>query len=176
MRRWCGSESHTSGRISFCCSGYWLQLRCLCAGPQTSGYGSLFGDGHRITDDRATGLALITYVTLTGKPTGASFFLDGTSYGIMMAFTSGIITSVPLVLFHIGNRYLPLSVAGFLFYLNPSLQLLLGLLIFRRDLYKCGYGGLYVDLAGAGLQFAPDRMAYSKPSLSNLQSNLLSER
>ena len=109
-------------------------------------------------------LGLITYVTLTGKPTGASFFLDGTSYGIMMALTSGIITSVPLVLFHIGNRYLPLSVAGFLFYLNPSLQLLLGLLIFAETFTLVDMVAFALIWLALFLQFAPvGRLTANRP-------------
>ena len=102
-------------------------------------------------------LALITYLTLTGKPAGGSFFLDGTSYGVLMAFTSGIITSVPLVLFHIGNRYLPLSVAGFLFYLNPSLQLLVGLLVFAEPFTNEDMVAFMLIWLALLLQFAPTR-------------------
>ena len=98
---------------------------------------------------------LIAYLTLTGKPAGASFFLDGTSYGTLMALTSGIITSVPLVLFHIGNRYLPLSVAGFLFYLNPSMQLLLGLLVFAEPFTNVDTAAFALIWLALILQFAP---------------------
>ena len=109
-------------------------------------------------------LGLITYLTLTGKPAGASFFLDGTSHGVMMAFTSGIITSVPLVLFHIGNRYLPLSVAGFLFYLNPSLQLLLGLLVFSEPFTNVDMAAFALIWMALLIQFAPARWrASSRP-------------
>ena len=100
-------------------------------------------------------LGLITFMTLTGKPAGASFFLDGTAYGMIMALTSGIITSVPLVLFHIGNRYLPLSVAGFLFYLNPSLQLLLGLLVFAETFTHVDMVAFALIWLALTLQFAP---------------------
>lgn len=100
-------------------------------------------------------LGLITYLTIAGKPAGASFFLDGTAYGVIMALTSGIITSVPLVLFHIGNRYLPLSVAGFLFYLNPSLQLLLGLLVFSEPFTDVDMAAFVLIWLALLLQFAP---------------------
>ena len=100
-------------------------------------------------------LGLIMYLMLTGTPPRPSFFLDGTAYGIMMALTSGIITSVPLVLFHIGNRYLPLSVAGFLFYLNPSLQLLLGLLVFSEPFTGVDVGAFTLIWLALILQFAP---------------------
>ena len=109
-------------------------------------------------------LGLITYVTLTAKPAGASFFLDGTAYGIIMALTSGIITSVPLVLFHIGNRYLPLSVAGFLFYLNPSLQLLLGLLVFAEPFTHVDMVAFALIWLALILQFAPvERLTANRP-------------
>ena len=89
-------------------------------------------------------LGVIIYITVVMKPAEASFLLDGTAYGIMMAFSSGVVTSAPLVLFHIGNRYLPLSVAGFMFYINPSLQLLLGLFVFSEP-----FGG--VDMVAFAL-------------------------
>ena len=75
-------------------------------------------------------LGYLFYVTFFVKEQASAFFLDGTSYGLMMALTSGIITGVPLALFHMGNRYLSLTVAGFLFYINPSLQLLVGIFVF----------------------------------------------
>ena len=102
-------------------------------------------------------LALIAYLTLIEKSAGASFFLDGTPYGIVMALTSGIITSVPLVLFHIGNRYLPLSVAGFLFYVNPSLQLLLGLLVFAEPFTHVDMAAFTLIWLALIIQFAPAR-------------------
>ena len=102
-------------------------------------------------------LALIAYLTLIEKSAGASFFLDGTPYGIVMALTSGIITSVPLVLFHIGNRYLPLSVAGFLFYVNPSLQLLLGLLVFAEPFTHVDMAAFTLIWLALIIQYAPAR-------------------
>jgi chloramphenicol-sensitive protein RarD len=44
----------------------------------------------------------------------------------------GAITAVPLVLFTVGARALPLSTVGFLQYLSPSLQFLLAVLVFRE--------------------------------------------
>ena len=102
-------------------------------------------------------LGLIIYLMLMGTPPSRSFFLDGTAYGVMMAITSGIITSVPLVLFHIGNRFLPLSVAGFLFYLNPSLQLLLGLMVFSEPFTDVDMAAFALIWLALILQFAPKR-------------------
>ena len=44
----------------------------------------------------------------------------------------GAVTAVPLVLFTLGARALPLSTVGFLQYLSPSLQFLLAVLVFRE--------------------------------------------
>jgi chloramphenicol-sensitive protein RarD len=44
----------------------------------------------------------------------------------------GVVTAVPLVLFALGARSLPLSTLGFLQYLSPSIQFLLAVLVFRE--------------------------------------------
>jgi chloramphenicol-sensitive protein RarD len=44
----------------------------------------------------------------------------------------GAVTAVPLVLFALGARSLPLSTLGFLQYLSPSIQFLLAVLVFRE--------------------------------------------
>jgi chloramphenicol-sensitive protein RarD len=44
----------------------------------------------------------------------------------------GAVTAVPLVLFALGARSLPLSTLGLLQYLSPSIQFLLALLVFRE--------------------------------------------
>ncbi len=99
--------------------------------------------------------AVILWITATLKPAGASVFLDGTAYGVMMALTSGVVTSVPLVLFHIGNRYLPLSVASFMFYINPSLQLLLGLFVFAEPFTSVDMAAFALIWLALALHFAP---------------------
>ena len=74
----------------------------------------------------------MAYLLFSSYGQGGSgfFFFDGSGYGIMMAISSGFLTALPLVFFHIGNRYLSLTMAGFLFFINPSLQLLLGLMVY----------------------------------------------
>lgn len=46
---------------------------------------------------------------------------------------TGIVTSAPLLLFSKGIRGTPLSLSGILMYLNPVLQLLLGVLLYREE-------------------------------------------
>ena len=47
---------------------------------------------------------------------------------------SGIVTATPLILFTFGVNRLPLSTVGFLQYLSPTLQMLIGILVFREVL------------------------------------------
>ena len=45
-----------------------------------------------------------------------------------------MITVVPLILYHAGNRALPIIVASLLFYINPTTQMLIGLFHFNVPL------------------------------------------
>ena len=102
----------------------------------------------RIVDDSLSNAGLSGLSELISKSGQGSFFLDGSSYGMIMALASGIVTSVPLVLFHVGNRYLHLNIAGFLFYINPSLQLIIGVLLFGEDFVRWGYASVWLHLDG----------------------------
>ena len=83
---------------------------------------------------------------------GRPLFFDGGMVGFVLAISCGIITTVPLVLFLRGNKALPLSLAAFIFYVNPSLQLMCGVLFFDeafalKDLaaFGCIWAGLIVQ-------------------------------
>ena len=85
---------------------------------------------------------------------GRPLFFDGGMVGFVLAISCGIITTVPLVLFLRGNKALPLSLAAFIFYVNPSLQLMCGVLFFDeafalKDLaaFGCIWAGLIVQFA-----------------------------
>lgn len=83
---------------------------------------------------------------------GGSLFFDGTPFGFLLAVACGVITTVPLVLFLRGNKALPLSLAAFIFYVNPSLQLLCGVWFFdeaftHKDMmaFGCIWAGLIIQ-------------------------------
>lgn len=64
--------------------------------------------------------------------TGQSgFFANGAAQQLAL-LAAGPITSIPLLLFAAGARRIPLSLAGVLQYVSPTLQLLLGVLIWRE--------------------------------------------
>lgn len=71
-------------------------------------------------------------------------FFGGGAGNLFLAITAGVITVVPLILFHAGNRDLSMTMASLIFYSNPTMQLLLGVLLFGelfllRDLWAFGF-------------------------------------
>jgi len=74
--------------------------------------------------------------------TGA-FLHSGLQSNLLMAGT-GVVTAVPLLCFGAGARRVPLSVIGILQYLAPTLQFLLGVLVYHE-----AFGG--TDLPGYAL-------------------------
>ena len=61
---------------------------------------------------------------------GQTNFLGGGAVNVTLAVFAGVVTVVPLLLYHAGNRALPISVASLLFYINPTTQLVVGLIYF----------------------------------------------
>lgn len=64
---------------------------------------------------------------------GQSHFLDDFGQSALL-MSSGVMTAVPLMLFAGATRRLRLSTIGFLMYINPTMQFLTALLIFREPL------------------------------------------
>ena len=61
---------------------------------------------------------------------GQPVFYGGGFINILLALLAGVITVVPLLLYHAGNRDLPMAMASLLFYANPTTQLWLGVFVF----------------------------------------------
>jgi chloramphenicol-sensitive protein RarD len=74
-------------------------------------------------------LALAWLLWLQG--TGGLAFGAGTTADWLLPLTS-VITAVPLMLFAVGARRLPLATVGFLQYIAPSLNFLVAVLLFRE--------------------------------------------
>ena len=60
---------------------------------------------------------------------GIPLFFGGGIMGLILAAFCGFFTIVPLYLFHNGNKALPLAVAGLIFYLNPTSQMIISILL-----------------------------------------------
>jgi chloramphenicol-sensitive protein RarD len=75
-------------------------------------------------------LAAAFLVSLEWRGSGA--FGRGAPEATALLALGGPVTAIPLVLFALGARALPLSTVGLLQYLSPSLQFLLAVLVFRE--------------------------------------------
>ena len=65
--------------------------------------------------------------------------------------SSGVVTAVPLLLFNSAARRLPLSVLGMLQYIAPTMQFLIGTLVFGEHMPPArwiGFGLVWVALVG----------------------------
>ena len=69
-----------------------------------------------------------TILWLHGKGV-AMFINDGLTTDLLLILT-GPVTAVPLALFTMGTRMLPMTSVGILFYITPTLQFLCGILVF----------------------------------------------
>lgn len=73
-------------------------------------------------------LGYLIWLTLHGNNT----FLASPAPTQWLLVAAGPITAIPLLLFAAGARRIPLSVLGLLQYIGPSMQLLLGVLLFNE--------------------------------------------
>ena len=79
---------------------------------------------------------------------GAGAFGGPTATSALLVI-GGAVTAVPLVLFALGARALPLSTVGLLQYLSPSIQFLLAVLVFREPftrLHAAAFGCIWAAL------------------------------
>jgi chloramphenicol-sensitive protein RarD len=81
---------------------------------------------------------------------GQVLFFGGGSQNVMLAIFAGVITVLPLTLFHKGNKLLSLTMASLLFYSNPTAQLFLGVVAFSErflvnDLFA--FGLIWIGIA-----------------------------
>ena len=91
-------------------------------------------------------LGYLLWLAATGAGT---FATNGTGHALVLA-ASGVVTAVPLLLFGGAARRLPLSVVGMLQYLAPTLQFVVGVVIFGEEMPAArwwGFALVWVALA-----------------------------
>jgi chloramphenicol-sensitive protein RarD len=77
-------------------------------------------------------------------------FFGGGAVNIALALLAGGITVLPLVLFLKGNRALNMTMASLLFYSNPTMQLLLGVVVFSEEFMPrdlLAFGLIWIGIA-----------------------------
>ena len=77
-------------------------------------------------------LAFIAYAQLSGYTT----FSSVSNAEMLLFAASGAVTSIPLMLFAKGIRKTSITTSGILMYINPTLQLLVGVLIYNEVFTK----------------------------------------
>jgi chloramphenicol-sensitive protein RarD len=91
-------------------------------------------------------LAVLAWEQFAGQ---AAFLHVDTRTDMLLVF-AGLITALPLVLFAFGARRIPLTMIGILQYLAPSLQLMVGVLLFGEPFTKVqaiGFACIWAALA-----------------------------
>jgi chloramphenicol-sensitive protein RarD len=72
----------------------------------------------------------LSWLTINGQST---FMTEGLTHSLWL-LSSGVVTALPLLLFGYAAIRIPLSRLGMLQYLSPSIQFLIGLLVFQENL------------------------------------------
>jgi len=72
----------------------------------------------------------------------------------LLLVAAGPITAIPLLLFASGARKIPLSVVGMLQYIAPTIQMVLGLVVFHEAFSSARLAGFIVIWAALALYVA----------------------
>jgi len=93
-------------------------------------------------------LPALLYLTLTGVNGTGAFLRSGPTTDLYLA-GAGIVTVVPLILFASSARQIPLTMVGILQYVTPTLQFLLGVLLYHENFDRTrlvGFGIIWFAL------------------------------
>ncbi len=77
-------------------------------------------------------LAVLVIGLMENRGMGAYGVLRGGQW--LLLPLAGVVTTIPLLLFAKGIRHISMSLAGILMYVNPTLQLLLGALVYQEEM------------------------------------------
>jgi chloramphenicol-sensitive protein RarD len=91
-------------------------------------------------------LGFVIFLATTNK---AAFLNTSISIDTWLIL-AGLVTVVPLVLFTTGARLLPMTTTGILFYITPTIQFLVGAVIFHEPMNTnqlIGFLGIWIGLA-----------------------------
>ena len=98
-----------------------------------------------------TGIAFpfaLIYLAFVGSTGSGAFLQEGVQTDILLIGT-GVVTSIPLLMFASAARQIPLTVVGLLQYIAPTLQFLIGVFIYKEPFdhtHLIGFGIVWVAL------------------------------
>ena len=96
-------------------------------------------------------LAFLIYSDVTGQ---GAFLNTGTGSDLLLV-GAGAVTTVPLLMFAAGARRIPLSLVGILQYITPTMQFLLGVLVYKEPfthIRLIGFGIVWIALIIFGVE------------------------
>lgn len=111
--------------------------------------------------------ALSFLIVQEGMGQGA-FIHAGGQISILLALT-GLVTAIPLILFAIGARSVPLTVLGLLQYIAPTLQFLSGVFLFKEPFnhYQLiGFGIIWAALIVFTVENLASRRSLTMPKMN----------
>jgi chloramphenicol-sensitive protein RarD len=88
-------------------------------------------------------LPALAVIVVTQARGTAAFAHEGTGHALLMAF-AGVATAVPLLLFAAAARRIPLSTVGLLQYVNPLIQLAVGVFVFDEPMPPARLAGFAI--------------------------------
>jgi chloramphenicol-sensitive protein RarD len=92
-------------------------------------------------------LGYLLWMSAVGRGT---FETEGLGHALILA-SSGIVTSIPLLLFNTAARRLPLSMIGLLQYIAPVLQFLIGVLVLHEQMPAARWWGFALVWVALGI-------------------------
>lgn len=104
-------------------------------------------------------ILVIYLLALEYKGTGATGHVGPDLHLLLIG--AGVVTATPILWFTIGVRKIPLSLAGFLQYLAPSLQLMLGVLVYNEPFTRThliSFSFIWVALLMFSISYRPNRI------------------
>ncbi len=96
------------------------------------------------------GLAWIIWLESSGQGT---FLSEGPTHSLLL-ITSGLITTIPLLLFGLAAKRLPLSTIGMIQYLTPTLQMLWALFVTQEHMPAARWVGFIIIWIAVALYLA----------------------
>ena len=91
-------------------------------------------------------IAYVLYLSVSQQ----AVFLDNSFYTDFWLILGGFVTVIPLVLFTAGARLLPMTTSGIFFYITPTMQFLIGVVVFNETVNRhqlIGFIGIWLALA-----------------------------
>ena len=104
------------------------------------------------------------YLMVEGAAGRGAFMHAGTLRNLLM-LGSGPVTTVPLLMFAAGVRHIPLSLVGMLQYINPTMQITIGVMLYREPFTRVQFIGFALVWSALALFAVEGYVSRRWPSL-----------